>query len=96
MHEKQFDPMFDFAVREWSRVDDKLLKVVEASDEYRMTSLKEPFGALDQDEKTADSHAKLFYYQQVGHYVLGVKEHPGTREANLNMWLKLLAEPIAD
>jgi AcrR family transcriptional regulator len=96
IHEKQFDPMFDLAVREWSRVDDKVLKVVKASDEYRMMRLKELFGALDQDEKTAGFHAKLFYYQQLGYYVLGVKEATETREANLDMWLKLLAGPIAD
>lgn len=94
IHENQFDPIFDLAMREWSRVDAKVLKVVKAADDYRLARLQELFVALDQDEKTAEFHAKLFYYQQIGYYVLGVAEDAETREANLEMWLKVLTGRI--
>lgn len=90
IREEQFDPMFDLAMREWARVDSKVLKVVKTGDDYRLMRLQELFRALDQDNKTAEFHAKLFYYQQVGYYVLGVEEDATTREGNLDMWLKVL------
>lgn len=96
IYEKQFDPKFELAMREWARVDPKVLDVVKAADEYRLKGLRNLFIALDQDAKTADFHAKLFYYQQIGYYVLGIEEEAKAREDNLDMWLKVLTGRIDD
>lgn len=96
IHEKQFDPMFDLAIREWGRVDAKVSKVVKAADDYRIGKLTDLFSALDHDAQTAEFHAKLFYYQQIGYYVVGVEEDASTREANLDMWLKVLTAKVSN
>jgi AcrR family transcriptional regulator len=88
--EKEYDPKWDAAVRDWARTSPAVLKVVEAVDGKRIGVLEQVF--LDMGFKGREAHvrARVTYYHQVGYYALGVRESRKQRLDLLPFYTKIL------
>lgn len=69
-----FDPQLDFAVREWSRRDDAVRRVLDRNDTARTDALKVMFERFGYAPAEADIRARVLYYQQIGYYALELTE----------------------
>jgi AcrR family transcriptional regulator len=80
--EKEYDPKWDAAVRDWARTSLPVSKVVQAVDEKRIAIIEQI--CLDLGYTGLDAHvrARVTYYHQVGYYAMGVRE---TRKQRLEL-----------
>jgi AcrR family transcriptional regulator len=72
--ERDFDPKYDQAIRDWARTSKKVADVLREVDQRRIDLLKgifENFGYMGLD---AEMRARVTYYHQVGYYAMHVKE----------------------
>ena len=90
VHEKGFDPQFDMAVREWARISQPVADVVHQVDHDRVESLKHIFVGLGYESVEGELRAKLFYWQQIGYYALGIEDPLEYRERNLEYFHQIL------
>jgi AcrR family transcriptional regulator len=90
VHERGFDPQFDMAVREWARISQPVADVVEQVDADRVDSLGRIFSGLGYAEREASLRAKLFYWQQIGYYAIGMEDPVEYREQNLEFFHQVL------
>ncbi|MEM8985334.1 MAG: TetR/AcrR family transcriptional regulator [Pseudomonadota bacterium] len=74
IHDKDIDPAFDLAVRDWARFSKKVAKTVREVDEMRISALRNMFLSLGYDDNVALVRARIAFTQQIGYYVLGIKE----------------------
>lgn len=88
--EKEYDPKWDGAMRDWARTSAAVLKVVQAVDEKRIAIIETIF--LDMGYKGTHAHvrARVMYYHQVGYYALGVRETRKERLKLLPFYTKVL------
>ncbi len=95
VQEKQFDPQWDAAVREWARTVPKVAATVRRVDDHRIDILKRVFIDMGYDEERAFIRARVTYFHQVGYYTLGVKEPTRRRLALLPLYIEILAGTTA-
>jgi AcrR family transcriptional regulator len=88
--EKEYDPKWDAAVRDWARTSSAVLKAVHAVDEKRISFLEQVFLDLGYKGKEAHVRARVTYYHQVGYYALGVRESRKQRLDLLPFYEKIL------
>jgi AcrR family transcriptional regulator len=88
--EKEYDPRWDAAVRDWARTSPAVLKALEAVDEKRIALLEQVFLDLGYKGKEAHVRARVTYYHQVGYYALGVQESRKQRLDLLPFYTKIL------
>jgi AcrR family transcriptional regulator len=88
--EKEYDPRWDAAVRDWARTSPAVLKALEAVDEKRIALLEQVFLDLGYRGKEAHVRARVTYYHQVGYYALGVQESRKQRLDLLPFYTKIL------
>lgn len=69
--EEAFSPSFDLAIREWARIDDRIKKTVDKVDGGRIRRLTKLFLALGCGEEEAAIRARVFYFHQIGFYMMG-------------------------
>jgi AcrR family transcriptional regulator len=88
--EKEFDPRWDGAVRDWARTSASVLKTVQAVDEKRIAILERMF--IDMGYTGLDAHirARVTYYHQVGYYALGVRESRNERLKLMPFYARVL------
>lgn len=72
--EKEYDPRWDGAVRDWARTSAAVLKKVQAVDRERIRIIEQMFVDMGYKGKEAHIRARITYYHQVGYYALGVRE----------------------
>jgi hypothetical protein len=72
--EKEYDPKWDAAVRDWARTSPAVLKMVQRVDEKRISVLERIFQDIGYQGKEAHIRARITYYHQVGYYAMGVRE----------------------
>jgi len=72
--EKEYDPKWDAAVRDWARTSRAVLKMVQRVDEKRISVLEQIFQDIGYQGKEAHIRARITYYHQVGYYAMGVRE----------------------
>lgn len=72
--EKEYDPEWDGAVRDWARTSPNVLDTVHSVDEQRISFIEQIFRDLGYKGKEAHVRARVTYYHQVGYYALGVRE----------------------
>jgi AcrR family transcriptional regulator len=72
--EKEYDPKWDGAVRDWARTSAKVLDTVHSVDQQRIGIIEQIFRDLGYKGKEAQVRARVTYYHQVGYYALGVRE----------------------
>lgn len=85
-----YDYQYDLAIREWARSDKRAEWAVERADRERLHTLEKLFQALGYDRKHAATRARVFYYHQIGFYVIGVKQSPQERRRSLEFYLDIL------
>jgi len=88
--EKEYDPKWDGAVRDWARTSKAVRKVVEAADQNRIAVLEEIFHDMGYTGKEAHVRARVMYYHQVGYYAMGVQESRRARRALVPFYRKIL------
>jgi AcrR family transcriptional regulator len=88
--EKEYDPQWDGAVRDWARTSNTVRKVVQAVDQKRIAVLEQIF--IDMGDKGMEAHirARVMYYHQVGYYAMGVEESRRRRHALIPYYRKVL------
>jgi AcrR family transcriptional regulator len=82
VEESEYDPKWDGAVRDWARISNAVLKVVQAVDQRRVAVLETVFRDLGFPGEEALVRARVTYYHQVGYYTLGVRQ---TRRRRLEL-----------
>jgi AcrR family transcriptional regulator len=90
VNEKEYDPKWDGAVRDWARTSVVVRKIVEAVDEKRIKVLEEIFTHLGFRGSEANVRARVMYYHQVGYYAMGVRESQKERRALMPYYKKAL------
>lgn len=85
IEEREFNPAYDTAVRDWARKDPKVARAVRAVDDKRIAALTRLMNIYGYTGNEALVRARIMYFHQVGYYALGI--HEGTAE-------RLKLEPI--
>jgi AcrR family transcriptional regulator len=93
--EKEYDPKWDGAVRDWARTSPKVLDAVHAVDEQRVGFIEQVFRDLGYKGKEAHVRARVTYYHQVGYYALGVRESRKQRLELIPYYTKILTQQEA-
>jgi AcrR family transcriptional regulator len=88
--EKDYDPKWDGAVRDWARTSATVLKAVQAVDEKRIAIIERIFLDMGYKGKEAHIRARVTYYHQVGYYALGVRESRKQRVGLIPYYRKVL------
>ncbi len=74
MLEKEFNPRYDRAVREWAQRSTAVAKLLMEIDTDRVGLLTEIFEGFGYKDMEAEVRARVTYYHQVGYYALDIKE----------------------
>jgi AcrR family transcriptional regulator len=88
--ERDYDPKWDGAVRDWARTSDDVHEVVAAVDARRVDILERIFNEMGYQGKEAHVRARVTYYHQVGYYALGVRETQQERRDLLPWYRRIL------
>ena len=90
--EKDYSPAFEMAIREWARVDRKVMRVVDRVDAKRIGRLTRLFSALGCDADEAPIRARVLYFHQIGYYSLGYhkRQTKVERFRNSPIYLRIL------
>jgi AcrR family transcriptional regulator len=89
--ERDFDPAYDAAVRDWARVSRKVEAAVRATDDARIKLLEEIFQAMGHVGDEALVRARVAYFHQVGYYTLAMRETRKRRRALVPLYVQILA-----
>jgi AcrR family transcriptional regulator len=92
INEKEYDPKWDGAVRDWARTSAKVLDTVHAVDQQRISCIEHVFRDLGYIGKEAHVRARVTYYHQVGYYALGIRESRRQRLDLLPYYTKVLTQ----
>jgi AcrR family transcriptional regulator len=90
--EKDYDPKWDGAVRDWARTSANVLQTVQAVDDKRIRIIERIFNNLGYDGMEAHIRARVTYYHQVGYYALGVREPRRKRLELIPYYAKVLTD----
>jgi AcrR family transcriptional regulator len=88
--EKEYDPKWDAAVRDWARTSAAVLSAVKVVDQKRIALLERLFRDMGYRGKEAHVRARITYYHQVGYYALGVQESRRERMELLPFYTRVL------
>jgi AcrR family transcriptional regulator len=88
--EKDYDPRWDGAIRDWARTSDQVRKVVHDVDQKRIAVLEQIFQEIGYEGKEAHVRARVMYYHQVGYYAMGVQESTRERRALIPYYRRAL------
>lgn len=83
-----FDQGLDFAIREWSRRDPEIRKLVDVADHSRIYALTQSFSNHGFDIQDADARARILYFMQLGYHALEVSEDKETRLSRLEPYIR--------
>jgi AcrR family transcriptional regulator len=72
--ERDFDPRYDQAIRDWARTSKRVADLVREVDDARIGLLLEIFENFGYAGLDAEMRARVTYYHQVGYYAMHVKE----------------------
>lgn len=89
--EREFDPAFESAMRQWARVDAQVAAAVRKADGIRLRALRRIYETLGFDAATSLVRARIFYYHQVGYYTLQVAESQAKRRELLPIYFEVLS-----
>lgn len=90
LEEKDFDPAFDAAVRDWARSSPSVARKIASIDELRMSLLEKVFREMGYGQREAMVRARVTYYHQVGYYTLDVHESKKRRRDLLPVYIDIL------
>jgi AcrR family transcriptional regulator len=72
--ERDFDPKYDQAIRDWARTAKRVAGLLREVDDARIRLLLEIFENFGYSGLDAEMRARVTYYHQVGYYAMHVKE----------------------
>jgi len=90
VEEKEYDPKWDSAIRDWARTSETVRKAVQGVDEKRIGILEKIFTDLGYRGKEANVRARVMYYHQVGYYAIGVQQSRRQRRSLIPYYRKVL------
>jgi AcrR family transcriptional regulator len=90
VNEKEYDPKWDGAIRDWARTSPVVLKAVQSVDRKRVAILEKLFQDMGYKGTEAHIRGRITYYHQVGYYALGIHESLEQRLALLPYYEKVL------
>lgn len=90
IEQKEYDPKWDAAVRDWARTSTAVMEVVRSVDNQRIGVIEQIFLDMGFKGKEAHVRARVTYYHQVGYYAMGVSESRKERVGLLPYYLKVL------
>lgn len=88
--EKEFDPAFDMAVRDWGRRSARVRRHVKEVDGLRIQMIRELFRDMGFSEHDSLVRARITYLHQVGYYAVGIHESRKERLKKVPAWLQVL------
>lgn len=88
--EKDYDPRWDGAVRDWARTSRVVRKAVEAVDRKRIAVIEKMCHHFGYEGMDAHIRARVIYYHQIGYYALGVRESRMQRSKLLPYYQRVL------
>ena len=91
VEEKEYNPKWDSAVRDWARTSAKVARVVHAVDDQRIAVLHQVFLDMGYEDPEALVRARITYYHQVGYYALGVRQSRKERLKLLPYYIRALS-----
>ncbi|MBJ7437770.1 MAG: TetR/AcrR family transcriptional regulator [Sphingopyxis sp.] len=90
IEERDFDPRFDTAVRNWALVSPDVAAIVHQVDEERITAFADLFREAAYDADEALVRARIVYFHQIGYYALHIQETPQERMRLANIYFRVL------
>ncbi|MEP5155468.1 TetR/AcrR family transcriptional regulator [Planktotalea sp.] len=78
-----FNAPLEQAVRDWARLDDKVLAAVRAEDANRVAVITQLFHRFDYDPQEAEVRARVLYFAQVGYVAMNPNEAEAERMSRL-------------
>jgi len=88
--EKEYEPKWDGAIRDWARTSKTVRKAVQMVDQKRIAVLERIFRHIGYRGKEANVRARVMYYHQVGYYAMGVRESQSARRALIPYYRRVL------
>lgn len=88
--EIDYQPGYDMAIRDWSRTDKEVRRVLRRVDKRRIKFFTELFLDTGCDEEEAFIRARILYFHQIGYYTSGQRENSKTRLQLGNTYLGIL------
>jgi AcrR family transcriptional regulator len=88
--EKEYDPKWDGAVRDWARTSESVRRVVQEVDNKRIAVIEKIFHNIGYTGPDAHIRARVMYYHQVGYYAMGVQESRRERLALIPYYRRAL------
>jgi len=93
--ERDYDPAWDAAMRQWALQSKKVARVVKRVDEHRIALIRQIFLDLGYGDPEALVRARITYFHQVGYYTLGLGESREERLRLLPIYVGTLMGPGA-
>jgi AcrR family transcriptional regulator len=90
VREKDYDPAWDSAMRQWALQSPRVAKAVKQVDERRISLIQQIFLDLGFRDPEALVRARITYFHQVGYYTLGLGEALETRIELLPVYTRAL------
>ena len=84
------DHKFDLAVREWSRTETRVADAVTTADGERIALIATVFRQFGYDNEESVIRARVFYYHQIGYWLIDVRESADERMRNAPIYLDIL------
>ena len=94
--EREYDPAWDSAVRQWALQDARVARVVKRVDEHRIALIRRIFLDLGYEDPEALVRARITYFHQVGYYTLGLGESRAERLRLLPVYIRVLMNGTAN
>src|ERR1700677_4897364 len=90
LDERDYDPAYDAAVREWARTSARVANLVRRVDRQRIDLLAKICLDLGYGPQEAEIRARITYFHQVGYYALGLKESGRVRRRLAPIYTRVL------
>jgi AcrR family transcriptional regulator len=88
--EDGYDPRFDLAVRSWAHSDTRTASAVQVADVQRIATLTAIFRGLRCEESEAAVRARVFYFHQIGYYLIDLHEDRKSRREHVSTYISIL------
>lgn len=69
-----FNSALDFAVRDWAKRSGKVRRILDQSDQTRISAIEEVFRKFGYDDTDALTRARILYYMQIGYNAAELNE----------------------
>ena len=77
--ERDFDPAYDQAIRDWARNSKKVARILHRIEDDRIKLLIQIFENFGYKGLDAEMRARVTYYHQIGYYAMNVRERRAER-----------------